>query len=210
MKHPAPCLSEKKGNKTYVLCNDKYLPDYPVADTTPFVDNGYQTDSVTLIGYLRNLPSTRPFEVDVPDMITNNEEEYTTEIDSLGRFTLRFPVLNSHNVFIDWGRTTICTSVEPGETYFLYVDFADKKKLVMGRKGTVSSNELPGPDEGLSEYIGYDERRKNGKYGIFAKTTGYIVINQNIVQRCSMIIRFSRTSSAITQNRKSATTPHVT
>lgn len=103
----------KEKAQTYVLCNDKYLPDYPVADTTPFVDNGYQTDSVTLIGYLRNLPSTRPFEVDVPDMITNNEEEYTTEIDSLGRFTLRFPVLNSHNVFIDWGRTTICTSVEP-------------------------------------------------------------------------------------------------
>ena len=64
----------KEKAQTYVLCNDKYLPDYPVADTTPFVDNGYQTDSVTLIGYLRNLPSTRPFEVDVPDMITNNEE----------------------------------------------------------------------------------------------------------------------------------------
>ena len=71
---------------------------------------------MTLIGYLRNLPSTRPFEVSVPDMITDREEKYTTAIDSLGRFTLRFPVLNSHNVFIDWGRTTIWTSVEPGET----------------------------------------------------------------------------------------------
>lgn len=103
----------KEKAQTYVLCNDKYLPDYPVADTTPFVDNGYQTDSVTLIGYLHNLPSTRPFEVAVPDMITDREEKYTTAIDSLGRFTLRFPVLNSHNVFIDWGRTTIWTSVEP-------------------------------------------------------------------------------------------------
>ena len=162
----------KEKAQTYVLCNDKYLPDYPVADTTPFVDNGYQTDSVTLIGYLRNLPSTRPFGVDVPDMITNNEEEYTTEIDSLGRFTLRFPVLNSHNVFIDWGRTTIWTSVEPGETYFLYVDFADGKKLVMGEKARILNELLA--HEGLSEYIGYDEGEKMDNMEYLQKTQDII------------------------------------
>ncbi len=158
----------KEKAQTYVLCNDKYLPDYPIADATSFVDNGYQTDSVTLTGYLRNLPSTHPFEVSVPDMITDKEEKYTADIDSLGRFTLRFPVLNSHNVFIDWERSTIWTSVEPGETYFLYVDFADGKKLVMGEKARILNELLV--HKGLSEYIGYDEGEKMGNMEYLHKT----------------------------------------
>lgn len=158
----------KEKAQTYVLCNDKYLPDYPIADATSFVDNGYQTDSVTLTGYLRNLPSTHPFEVSVPDMITDKEEKYTADIDSLGRFTLRFPVLNSHNVFIDWERSTIWTSVEPGETYFLYVDFADGKKLVMGEKARILNELLA--HKGLSEYIGYDEGEKMGNMEYLHKT----------------------------------------
>lgn len=158
----------KEKAQTYVLCNDKYLPDYPIADATSFVDNGYQTDSVTLTGYLRNLPSTHPFEVSVPDMITDKEEKYTADIDSLGRFTLRFPVLNSHNVFIDWERSTIWTSVEPGETYFLYVDFTDGKKLVMGEKARILNELLA--HKGLSEYIGYDEGEKMGNMEYLHKT----------------------------------------
>ena len=63
-------------------------------------------------------------------------------------------------------------SVEPGETYFLYVDFADKKKLVMGEKARILNELLS--HEGLSEYIGYDEGEKmenilnkeSGAYGI--------------------------------------------
>ena len=105
-------------------------------------------------------------------MITDREEKYTTAIDSLGRFTLRFPVLNSHNVFIDWGRTTIWTSVEPGESYFLYVDFADKKKLVMGEKARILNELLS--HEGLSEYIGYDEGKKMGNMEYLQKTQDII------------------------------------
>ena len=75
------------------FCNDKYLPDYPVADTTPFVDNGYQTDSVTLIGYLRNLPSTRPFEVSVPDMITDREEKIYHRHRLTGKIYPSFPCI---------------------------------------------------------------------------------------------------------------------
>lgn len=156
---PSCSLAIGKGKpKSYVLSNDYCIPDYPLADNTPYMDNGYQTDSVTLIGYLRNLPSNRPFEIAVPDMITQKEENFHSDIDSLGRFIIRFPVLNSHNVFIDWGRTTIWTTVEPGETYFLYVDYAEGKRYFMGDKARVLNELLA--HEGLREYIDYDEGKK--------------------------------------------------
>lgn len=148
----------KEKAQPYILCNDYCIPDYPLPDTTPYINNGYQTDSVTLVGYLRNLPSDRPFEVTVPDMITQKQEDYHANIDSLGRFIIRFPVLNSHNVFIDWGRTTIWTTVEPGETYFLYVDFAERKRYFMGNKARVLNELLAYPE--LREYINYDEGKK--------------------------------------------------
>ena len=91
-------------------------------------------------------------------MITGKEEKYQTDIDSLGRFTLRFPVLNSHNVFIDWGRTTIWSAVEPGETYFLYVDYAQQQKLFMGKKARVLNELLS--HEGLRESLDYNEEQK--------------------------------------------------
>lgn len=73
-------------------------------------------------------------------MITDKEEKYQTDIDSSGRFTLRFPVLNSHNIFIDWGRTTIWSVVEPGETYFLYIDYAERKNYSWERMHEYSMN----------------------------------------------------------------------
>lgn len=150
----------KEKPQSYLLCESRFLPDYPQADNTSFVDNGYRTDSVTIVGYLRNLPSGRPFEMTVPDMITGKEEKFYTDIDSLGRFSIRFPVLNTHNVFIDWGRISIWTSVEPGETYFLFVDFAEKKKLFMGDKSRFLNELLA--HEGLSEYIDYKKGKKMG------------------------------------------------
>lgn len=158
----------KENPQKYMLCNDTHLPDYPLADTTPFADNGYRTDSVTLIGYLRNLPSSRPFEVAIPDMITDKEEKYQTDIDSSGRFTLRFPVLNSHNIFIDWGRTTIWSVVEPGETYFLYIDYAEKKKLFMGKNARILNELLS--HEKLNEYIDYKEGKKMSNLDYLRKT----------------------------------------
>jgi hypothetical protein len=51
------------------------------------------------------------------------------------------------------------------------VDFADKKKLVMGEKARILNELLA--HEGLSEIYRLRRRRKNGKYGIFAKDAGY-------------------------------------
>ena len=158
----------KEKPQKYNFCDSQRLPDYPQADNTPFVDNGYRTDSVTIAGYLRNLPSDRPFEITIPDMITDKEVKYYADIDSLGRFSIRFPVLNSHNVFIDWGRTTIWTCVEPGETYFLFVDFAERKKLFMGDKSRFLNELLT--YESPSECLNYDEEQKRSNLEYLHKT----------------------------------------
>ena len=158
----------KEKPQAYNFCDSQRLPDYPQADNTPFIDNGYRTDSVTITGYLRNLPSDRPFEITVPDMVTGREVKYYTDIDSLGRFSIRFPVLNSHNIFIDWGRTTIWTCVEPGETYFLFADFAERKKLFMGDKSRFLNELLT--YESPREYLNYDEEQKRSNLEYLHKT----------------------------------------
>ncbi len=148
----------KEKPQTCTLLKGNRYPDYPQPDNTPFADNGYTTDSVTITGCLRCPPSRQPFEIALYDMVTDNEVKYTQELDSLGRFTLRFPVLNTHNVFIDWGRSSIWSIVEPGETYFLLVDFSGSQRFFMGKKARVL-NELLG-NEGLREYIDYEKGKK--------------------------------------------------
>ena len=115
------------------------LPDYPVKDTRKgFVDNGYnQTDSVTIIGWLKDMPEQawqtgKEFSVAYEDIITNKEENAYTKMDSIGRFTMKMPLLNTSEVFIDWRRSTVNAFLEPGKTYFFLYDFVTGQKLWMG------------------------------------------------------------------------------
>lgn len=167
----------KSKPQEHTLCSSRYLPDYPQTDHTSFVDNGYTTDSVTIIGYFRNLPSTKPFEVVIPDMIKDKDIEFKSEIDSLGRFTLRFPVLNSHEVFIDWGRATISTSVEPGKTYFLFTDFSTGQKLFMGKDVRFQNERLAYRELGV--YIPYKEGKKMSNLDFFHQTLKNYQLEKN-------------------------------
>ena len=116
------------------------LPEYPTKDQrTGFVDNGYiPTDSVTIIGWLKDMPQEawdrkgREFGIDVYNNLTTNQDGFYALMDTLGRFTLRMPLLNSAQVFIDWNRTTESTVLEPGKTYFFLNDFMTGQKLWMG------------------------------------------------------------------------------
>lgn len=167
----------KSKPQEHTLCNSQYLPDYPQTDHTPFADNGYTEDSVTIIGYFRNPPSTKPFNVTVPDMIKGKEIKFDSEIDSLGRFTLRFPVLNTHNVFIDWGRTTIWTSVEPGKTYFLFTDFSSGQKLFMGKDVRFQNERLAYRELGV--YIPFEEGNRMSNLDFFHQTLKNYQLEKN-------------------------------
>ena len=130
------------GNAKPIVCSPitgAVLPDYPMKDTrTGFVDNGYDpTDSVTIIGWLKDMPpqawgNGREFEVAIENIISGNQENTYTVMDSLGRFSFKMSLLNSTEVFIDWGRSTVQTFLEPGKTYFFLNDFKTGQKLWMG------------------------------------------------------------------------------
>ena len=115
------------------------LPDYPTKDARKgFVDNGYNVkDSVTIIGWLKDMPEEArrqggDFKVSVIDFLVDEEETTYAKMDSLGRFTLKMPLLNSSEVFIDRKRIQQRTVLEPGKTYFLLSDFMTGQTLWMG------------------------------------------------------------------------------
>ncbi len=139
----------KKGLRTIAIGNGEpvacspitgaAIPDYPTKDLrTGFVDNGYDpTDSVTIIGWLKDMPpqawrNGREFAVAFEDIISERQENAYTVMDSLGRFSFKMSLLNSTEVFIDWGRSTVQTFLEPGKTYFFLNDFKTGQRLWMG------------------------------------------------------------------------------
>ena len=153
----------KKGLRSITIDDEKpvtcspitaaVLPDYPTKDLRMgFVDNGYQlTDSVTIIGWLKDMPEQawqrngREFDVKVENLFANKQQEAYAQMDSLGRFSLRMPLLNSSQAFLDWGRTTESTVLEPGKTYFFLYDFKTGQKLWMGDDVRVQNELLAHP-----------------------------------------------------------------
>ena len=121
----------------YSMIISRFLPDYPTKDTrTGFVDNGYQTDTVTVVGWLKDMPEhykqQKTFKFGYQDLYTDEPKDVYTDLDSLGRFTVKIPVLNSSEFFCDWQRCFIRTMFEPGKTYFMLYDFKEGRRLFMG------------------------------------------------------------------------------
>jgi thiol-disulfide isomerase/thioredoxin len=127
----------------------KHLPDYPKKDTcSTFKDTHYQTDTVTLVGWLKNMPQEMKDKGNeytawgCDDIFTSdysNPNISTGKIDSLGRFMVKIPMINSAEVTLDiarnaiYTRSFISTIFEPGETYFLLNDFNSGQRLFMGK-----------------------------------------------------------------------------
>ena len=137
---------DKKGTRTIQIDNDKsiysmitsrFLPDYPTKDTrTGFVDTGYKEDTVTVIGWIKDMPEhykqLKNFEFGYQDIYTDEQQSVSAALDEQGRFTVKIPVLNSSEFFIDWRRCFIRTMFEPGKTYFMLYDFKEGRRYFMG------------------------------------------------------------------------------
>ena len=141
----------KKGTRTITVGNSKAikcspittaaLPDYPVKDTrVGFKDNGYRMgDSVTIVGWLKDMPAEalqrggKEFEVSIENIISCDEENYYAKLDSIGRFVIKVPVMNSTEANLDWRRSQANVLLEPGETYMFLNDFTTGQQLFMGK-----------------------------------------------------------------------------
>lgn len=131
------------------------LPDYPKKDRRQgFKDNGYRMgDSVTIVGWLKDMRKSEwrrggaSFSADVQNIIANEQQGFSAPMDSLGRFTLKIPLLNSSQAFLDWGRNNISTVLEPGETYFYLCDYTTGQRLFMGTDVRLQNELLSYPHE---------------------------------------------------------------
>ena len=121
-----------KPKSTYFKCG-KYLPDYTTPDTISFKDTRFQkVDTVTIRGYIRNNPGSKPFSVYFYDPVTGETAEFYANIDATGRFALKFPLLNTSQISFDWGGKQKMDVAEPGETYLLFFDSSSGQYLIMG------------------------------------------------------------------------------
>ena len=153
------------------------LPDYPTKDTRKgFVDNGYNVkDSVTIIGWLKDMPEEArrqggDFNVSVKNFLVDEEETAYAKMDSLGRFTLKMPRLNSSEVFIDWDRSHQNSVLEPGKTYFFLSDFMTGQTLWMGDDVRVQNELIAYPHAWPNDRIPRDQRGKVNAMDFKAKT----------------------------------------
>ena len=151
-------IDGKRGE--YSLITSITLPDYPKKDTsTEFKDSHYQTDTVTLVGWLKDMPqwmkdTGRAYEVSYENLFSGKQESSYNKMDSLGRFTIKIPMLNSSEVYADWKRTFIRTLLEPGETYFLLYDFKGGHKMFMGKNSRLQNETLAYPIQWVGAHSG--------------------------------------------------------
>lgn len=126
-----------KQKRTLSMITGRFMPDYPEKDMrTDFVDLGYKTDTVTFMGWLKDLPETqkgkKQVRVSYTDFVTDKRVEHMAQLDSLGRFSIKIPLTSSHEFFFDWDLCYLRTVFEPGKTYFLLYDFKEGRRLFMG------------------------------------------------------------------------------
>lgn len=121
----------------YAMLTSRFMPDYPYKDTrTGFVDTGNVTDTVTVVGWLKDMPeqfkSLKTFQFSYENLYTGKQEHVYADLDTLGRFTVKIPVMNSTEFFCDWERCFLRTMLEPSKTYFLLYDFKEGRRYFMG------------------------------------------------------------------------------
>lgn len=151
------------GNEKPVSCTPittTALPDYPTKNQrNGFVDNNYQIgDSAILIGWMKDMPQDgwnygREFGVGIENIFARQEITTYAKMDSLGRFSLKIPLINSSQVFIDWNRSRLSSVMEPGKTYFLLCDFKTGQRLFMGDDVRVQNELLAYPHQFANDRI---------------------------------------------------------
>ena len=81
-------------------------------------------------------------------------------MDSLGRFSIKIPLLNTSEVLMDWNITFLRNVLEPGETYFLLYDLEKGHKLFMGSNVRLQNEILAHPIPWCGFEIDYEDAGK--------------------------------------------------
>jgi len=179
---------EKKGQRVMTIGKEKmvcepltsfYMPDYPIKDENPqFVNNNYvDGDSVTIVGWLRNMPQhfkdeDNNFSVYFQCLHNDEEVTYKAPLDDEGRFTLRFPVENTITIYSERQRGPVMVPVEPNETYFLLKDF-NGRVYFMGKNARLQ-NEIFAAFQSKKIEFDHGNYQKSREYGGFNENYAYL------------------------------------
>lgn len=118
------------------LIKSSTMPDYPEKDNrTEIVDNNYcKLDSVTISGMIRNVPEgVREIRLKKDGGCADSDDDIVVPLDSVGRFCLRMPVLNTTFYCLRCGGSDLHNIAEPNKSYFLLYDVKENKQLFMGK-----------------------------------------------------------------------------
>ena len=193
----------KKGKRSITIGNAKpivctpittaTLPDYPTKDLRKgFVDNGYINDSVTIIGWMKDMPQQQgnEFEVRYINLLKEETQRISAKVDAQGRFTLRFPLLNSTRVSFFMGRSYLSTFLEPGKSYFYLCDFKMGQKLFMGDDVRLQNELAAYPQEEFNEIKEKEEdamqfmtRMEGVRRGYMEQLNACVARHPNLSQR---------------------------
>lgn len=163
-------ISPKEGRRRMVRHSTQ--PDYTTQEHSTFIDNGYQPDSVTLIGYLRNTDRKQPFEVSINNILSNDRDTYYADMDSLGCFRMTVPIVNTTGASLDWHETGILIPgvFEPGDTLFLYYDYEQPDHIrFMGKNARLyheirNYRQYSSLHSSENKYIRYDAKIAHDTY----------------------------------------------
>jgi len=127
----AQLVDDKGTNIVYLL--KKEFKSNKTGDTSAFKDSHFaKVDTAIITGYLRNPVNNKPFSVGFTDHLKDEQVNYYGDLDSNGFFTVKIPLLNTTQVFLDWERNGTIDVIEPGEHYFFYEDANTQVRSAMG------------------------------------------------------------------------------
>ena len=188
------------GNKAaYSVIKGKTLPDYPAKDTrTGFKDSHYNIDTVTLVGWFKDLPkklkrNCKSVRIIYQDILLDKQVESSEQIDAQGRFMAKIPILNMTEAYLVLGGNFCRLVMEPGETYFFLNDFNAKQQLFMGDESRLQNEFLSYPASRIRTELAYGsdqaaalkffEKIKQEKAGLLSDLDKRVAAHPTLSQR---------------------------
>lgn len=130
-------IKQNRENSISYFKQGKGYAPYPKKDTSFFEKTLGKKDTITIRGYIRNfdeIPQDTPdlkkltspvITIGYRDFLISDQVQHHADIDSLGRFELKFTIDSAKELFFDWGRMSRYLFLEPGDEIFYFTDFID-------------------------------------------------------------------------------------
>ena len=169
---------EKAGKRQFTINGQKQtlsrfngaLPDYPVADNTPYNTELVKGDA-TIVGWIKDFPKEiKDKDVNLLFRTYNNvtgiPSDINVKVDETGMFTAKIPMFGTADVLVQesLGNDKVYSDkliLQPGKNYFLVHDWTRNTCICMGEDARLQNELIANPCE--LPYIEESHGRMGGK-----------------------------------------------